>query len=60
MNHLNNLIDAHAERAKAEIELMTQRELDALHVKIGWINRSVAQVRRYRKAKENHNDRHKG
>lgn len=54
MNHLHELIDAHAERAKQELHDMTREALDRLSVKVGWMIRSMGakQGWRNRKAKE--------
>lgn len=50
MNTLHAMIDAHAERAKEELRQMTQRFIDEINVKVGWMRRSDGQVRRYRNA----------
>lgn len=52
MNHLHHAIDAHAAQAHAEGRAMAQRALDEIANKIGFFNRSAAQIRRYEKAKK--------
>lgn len=52
MEARHQAIDVHGEEVKAEIRAMAQRAITEINNKIGFYNRSSAQVRRYEKAKK--------
>lgn len=46
------LIDAHASLAQEEIKEMSGKFQDYFRVKVGWMQRSTGQIRRFGTAKE--------
>lgn len=49
---INALIDAHAERCKAETRAIVQEALDRISIKVGFWIRSDAQKRRWERAQK--------